>query len=338
MSIAPRARLRRVNASAPAGAPLVSVLLASRNGARYLPDALRGLLDQTYRPVEIVAVDDGSEDETASLLDAFAAIHPRVVRLRSGGVGPGAARDLAFRASSGPLIAIHDDDDVSRPDRFERQVAAFLERPQLGVLGTAADVIDERGRRQGAYPVPLDPSAIRRTLKRAPPFVNGSVVMRRSAYEAAGGFRPEFRSSEDFDLWLRVPVEFEMGNLRQPLYAWRDRAENLTSRGRGAMTFYAAVARAFADERRETGGDSVELLRAWGSEEEFLEHYPRSGRVAFYFGEMLARQGHAREARRLLGRALRDPSSRRAALPWWGLTWLLPLTPRAREASRGRTA
>ncbi len=338
MSITPRARLRPVNASAPAGAPLVSVLLACRNAARFLPDALRGLRDQTYRPIEIVAVDDGSTDATGSILDTFAAENGSVARLRAEGIGPAAARALAFRASSGSLVAIHDADDVSRADRFERQVAALRDRPRLGVLGSAADVIDERGARIGSFPVPLDPRAVRHTLRRAPPFVNGSVLMRRSAYEAAGGFRDAFRSAEDFDLWLRMPADLEMDNLAEPLYAWRRHGANLTARARSVMTFHAAVARAFADERREAGRDSVELLLAHPSEEEFLARYPRAGRVALYFGEMLAREGRAREARRLLGRALRDPRCRGAALPWWGLTWLLPFTPRGRAASRAPAA
>lgn len=315
-----------------ANAPLVSVLLASRNGARFLPEALRSIASQTYPAIEPVLVDDGSTDATGAILEEFAASHPRVVCLRANGIGPSAARDVAYRASSGTLVAIHDDDDVSHPNRIERQVAAFAERPRLGVLGSAADVIDERGARTGAFPVPLGPDAVRRVLRRAPPFVNGSVMMRRSAYEAAGGFRAPFRSAEDFDLWLRVPADVEMDNLAEPLYTWRGHSGNITARGRGTMTYYAAVARAFADERRETGSDSIELLAASASDQEFLARYSRAGRVAFYCGEMLARQGLAREARNYLGRALGDPSSRGAALPWWALTWFLPFTPRGRRA------
>jgi len=312
----------------------VSVLLASRNGARFLPDALRGLQDQTYRPMEVILVDDGSTDATGSLLDAFAAAYPHAARIRAEGIGPAAARELAFRASTGSLIAIHDDDDISDVRRVELQVRAFASRPDLGVLGTGAFVIDEHGARLRPFPVPFGRGAVRRMLRRAPPFVNGSVMMRRSAYEAAGGFRAPFRSAEDFDLWLRMPPGLELDNMALPLYSWRERSGNLTARARSTMTWYAAVARAFADERRETGGDSVELLAACPSEDEFLARYPRAGRVAFYLGEMLARQGRALDARRQLARALRDPSSRAAALPWWGLTWLLRLTPRGRAAAR----
>jgi len=327
-----------VNARAPAAAPLVSILLASRNGARYLPEALRGVEAQTYRPIEIIAVDDGSTDETGRILSAFASSHPNVLVERAEGIGPAAARDLAFRRSNGSLIAIHDDDDVSRPERFARQVATFERNPALGVLGSLADVIDERGERVGPFPVPLAPEAIRKTLRRAPPFVNSSVMMRRSAYVAAGGYRGAFLAAEDYDLWLRVPREFELANLAEPLYSWRRHVDSTTARDRTRMIFFAAVARAFADERRATGHDSIERLAAHPDPAAFLDQYALAGRLAVHFGEALAREGRAKEARQYLGRALHERGGLLRAGPWWLLTWLLPLTPRGRAAGRAQAA
>src|SRR5512140_1389670 len=124
---------------APAARPLVSVLLACRDAARHLPAALAGIELQTWRPVELLSVDDGSVDGTGAILRRFAAARPWVRVLETPGVGPSAARAAAFAASGGELIAIHDADDVSRRDRFERQVAFIAEHPEVGVLGTAAD-------------------------------------------------------------------------------------------------------------------------------------------------------------------------------------------------------
>ena len=315
---------RAVNARAPT-APLVSVLLASRDGARYLPEALRGLEAQTYRPIEIVAVDDGSTDATGSLLGSFARTHDGVRLLRTEGIGPAGARDHAFRESSGELIAIHDDDDVSRPDRIERQVAAFARNQALGVLGCGADIIDDEGAKIGIFPVPTDPVSVRRLLRRAPPFVNGSVMMRRSAYETAGGFRSAFSIAEDYDLWLRVPSEYEMANLATTLYAWRSHRASATAKDRTRMIFFAAVARTFAEERRASGRDSVALLAAHPNPEEFLAAYPMAGRLALHLGEALVREGRAREARRYLGRAIREGAGLGRAASWWALTWLLPV-------------
>jgi glycosyltransferase involved in cell wall biosynthesis len=314
--------------------PLVSVLLASKNGARFLPEALRSLALQTYPHLEIALVDDGSVDETGALFESFRRERRCVRTLRTESVGPAAARQAAFLESHGSLLAIHDGDDVSRPDRVERQVAFLREHPEVGVVGTFADHLDEGGNRVGALVTPVGEAAIRRVLRRAPPFVHGSVMMRRTVYERAGGFRAAFRLSEDFDLWLRIPEDTGLANLPEPLYAWRQHGGGATARERGPMLFYAAAARAFADERRETGRDSYDLLERSPDPEAFLARYPRRGRLAFYRGELLAREGLGREARSFLLRAVSDPWSWRRAIPWWLLSWLLPFTARGRRAAR----
>ncbi len=318
------------------GAPLLSVLLTVRNGARFLPEALRSLDRQTYAPVELVAVDDGSVDESGALLDEFAASRPSVRVLRAGGVGPAGARALAFASSRGDVIAVHDADDESRPDRFEIQMRHFREHPEVGVLGSCADVIDERGARLAAYPVPLGDGAIRRLLRRAPPFVHGSVAIRRDVYEAAGGYRAPFRCAEDYDLWLRIPSDVRLENLPAALYRWRLHGQNTFSLERDRHLFFAAAAREFAAERALRGGDSVALLDATTDACAFLEAYDRADRVRLRWGEALVREGRTAEARERFGAALRAPRSFAEAAWWWALSWPVGLLPRARRARRDR--
>jgi glycosyltransferase involved in cell wall biosynthesis len=321
---------------APRTMPLLSVLLACRDAARHLPAALAGIEAQTYRPIELIAVDDGSTDQTPEILLGFAAKHSWVRVLRAPGVGPAAARVVAFAASQGSLIAIHDADDVSRPDRFALQVAAFESRPELGVLGSAAEVIDERGARKAPYSVPLDPEAIRRTLRRAPPFVHGSVMMRREVYEEAGGFRAGFRAAEDYDLWLRVPSRYRLENLAAPLYQWRSHSENSFHRHRNLHLEFLAIARSFADERRARGADSADLLAEAGDPDAFRSRYDAKPRLDRYRGEALIREGRVREGREALEGAFasREPATLATALAWWLLSWPVALTPRARRGSR----
>ena len=318
--------------NADSAAPLVSVLLASRNGARFLPEALASIASQTYPAIESVLVDDGSSDGTRAILDEFAASHPRARVLRADGVGLASALALAAREASGTYLARHDDDDRSHPERIARQVDYLEAHPEITVLGTAAHMIDAEGRRIGTHPVPLTPEEIGRTLRRAAPFVHGSVVMRRGAYEAAGGYRGAFRASQDYDLWLRMAPHAGLANLPDPLYEWRLHDAGVFSRARRDQLFYAAVARGFADERRDAGSDSISLLANGADPEGFLTRYPRAGRLALYLGEVHVREGLGREGRRYLGRALRE--SEFGALPWWLLAWLIPWTPRGRRASR----
>lgn len=314
--------------------PLVSVLLASKNGAAFLPEALASVDAQTYRPIEFLLVDDGSTDATGAILDAFARAHPNARVLRSDGTGLAAALSLAARSAAGSLFARQDDDDRSHPERIERQVAHLAAHPEDAVVGTGAVLIDEGGRALAPYPVPVERAAVRRLLRRATPFVHGSVLMRREAYERAGGYRAPFRASQDYDLWLRMPADAGLANLAEPLYEWRSHARGVFARARGEQLFYAALSRAFAEERAAVGSDSIELLERSGSREAFLERYPRADRLRALWGEGLVREGRVAEGRRLLARALAAPRSFPAALGWWTLSWPVSLLPRARRHGR----
>jgi glycosyltransferase involved in cell wall biosynthesis len=310
------------------------VLLASKNGERYLEDALAGLAAQTWPHVEVVGVDDGSTDRTPEILARFAASHPRARVIRTPGLGLAGALALAAKEARGELLARQDDDDRSHPERLERQ-AQFLEaHPVIGVVGCAADIVDERGARAGAYAVPVAPEAIRRVARRDPPFVHGSVVMRRSAYEAAGGYRPALRSSEDLDLWLRMDPA-TLANLPEPLYTWRRHGASQTSRGRSTMLDFAAIARAFAEERRATGRDSYALLERARDRDGLLAIHPHAGRLALHLATAYLRDGRIAEARGFLARAFADRDARAAAAALWLASLGVALTPRAARARRG---
>jgi glycosyltransferase involved in cell wall biosynthesis len=314
-----------------AEAPLVTILLATRNGSRFLPEALNGIDAQTYRPIELAAVDDGSTDSTGEILRAFAAARPWVRVLRADGVGPARARAIAFEAARGSLIAIHDDDDWSRPERIERQVAHLTAHPDVGVVGSAAEIIDERGGVLAPYRVPLEEREIRRVLKRAPPFVNGSVLMRREAYEESGGFRAPFRCAEDYDLWARIPARFGLANLAQPLYRWRLHGANSFTRDRVHHIEYLALGRAFAAERAERGADSIDRLAASSDLEDFRRGYRLAARLALLRGEGYVREGRTADGRRALGRAFLDPRTLPSAIAWWLLSWPVEGSARGRR-------
>lgn len=321
----------------PRSGPLVSVVLASRDGERFLAESLESLATQTWPEVEWLLVDDGSSDATGRMLERFAADHPVARVFRTGGIGAAAARARALAEARGELLALQDDDDRSHPERLERQVRHLLAHPEIVLLGTAAETIDERGAVVASYPVPLSAAAIARTLRRAPPFVHGSVMMRRDAYRAAGGYRAPFRAAEDYDLYLRIPADRAMANLPEPLYAWRLHPGNSYARARGDHLFFVALARAFRDERAATGRDSIEALAAAPDREAFLDGYRFAGRLLFYLGEAYSREGRGAEARRYLRRSMPHRDSRTAALGWWALSFGLGLRRRAR-AARGTLA
>ena len=253
-------------------APDVSLVVPVHDGARFLDEAVASVLGQTYGDLELVVVDDGSTDATPGVLRHWARRDPRVhvVTLpRSGGIA--AALNAGVAHSRGELLARLDADDRAAPDRIRRQVEAFRTRPRLGLLGSGARYIDRRGRVVGSESVATG-DGLAQALRVGNPVLHPSVMMRRAAYESAGGYRSQTEPAEDLDLWLRIAEHFEVDNLAEPLIDYRvhDAQSTLRDPARQAL---AATAVHWAADVRATGApdplDGVErvdedLLRSHG--------------------------------------------------------------------------
>jgi len=215
--------------TAPARVPAVSVLVAVRNCASYLPLALESLAAQSFEDLEIIVVDNGSSDETPYILRAWSRREPRLRTFRV--ARPGLARCLNFAASKAraPLLARLDADDIALPNRLAAQIEAMDARPALALLGSAAELIDSQGRRIGAIDRPVGDSELRAFQRDGCGFVHSSVMMRREAFAAAGGYRKGLNLAEDYDLWLRIAERGEIGNLPDRLVRYRMHAESATA-------------------------------------------------------------------------------------------------------------
>jgi glycosyltransferase involved in cell wall biosynthesis len=204
--------------------------MAVRDGASFLEDALASLANQEFQDFEIVLVDNGSRDETARIIGTWAKREPRLRPFRLD--RPGLARSLCFAASlaRAPILARLDSDDIAMPSRLGAQYAAIQRNPSLGLLGSAAEVIDDLGQKIGERHLPATDWELRQFLKSGNPFVHSSVMMRREAYERAGGYRDGLRVCEDFDLWCRMAEVTEIANLDIPLVRYRLHREGMSFR------------------------------------------------------------------------------------------------------------
>lgn len=188
--------------------PKVSIVLPVRNGEVYLPDCLRSLLRQTYSNLEVVVVDDGSSDRTGAILTTFSEDDRlRVFSTEARGLVP--ALNLALQHCRGELIGRIDADDVAHPRRFELQVQAFLEQPDLDVVSSLVCHFPRAAVGMGfrLYEEWLnslvDHDDIVRERFIESPIPHPSVLMRRRTLEAVGGYR-DCDWPEDYDLWLRL--------------------------------------------------------------------------------------------------------------------------------------
>lgn len=239
--------------------PHVSVLMTVFNGEAYLKEAVASVLAQEFREFELLVVDDASTDGSFAALRDFAErdTRLRVLRSETNG-GPVSASNIGLAEVRGSLIARLDADDVCHPERLARQVAAFDAQPQLVLLGTAVDYIDDRGRRIGAGCPAQDDPTLRRELLDSNPFCHSSMMMRADAIRAIGGYRQLVnRYALDYDLALRLSERGAIANLPEPMVGYRIHRGQITAGKLEQQLRSAHVYRALARQRRLGGGEDL---------------------------------------------------------------------------------
>jgi glycosyltransferase involved in cell wall biosynthesis len=215
-------------------ARLVSIALPCRNAASFLPQALDSALSQTHVDLEVIAIDDGSTDETGELLHQAAARDPRVrVFAHDRPLGIIRALNRAVEEATGDFIGRMDADDVLAPDRIERQLEVLTSRDDVGVVGCAALAIDETGRVVGRLPVRCtqsDPArflALFATPVMHPTLMARTTVMRDFPYRES----PECLHVEDYDLFIRMLARgVQFINIDSPLYSKRTHPHGVSNR------------------------------------------------------------------------------------------------------------
>lgn len=202
------------------------MLLPCRDAEDHLPACIASLEGQTLDDLEIVAVEDGSRDGTGDLLASWARRDGRV-RVLSGGEGLVPSLQAAAEAARAPLLARMDADDVALPERLERQADALDARPGLAACGTGVRYVPrsragEGYRRYERWLNGLrEPEDLRRALFVECPVAHPTLMIRRSAYRALGGYR-DAGWPEDYDLLLRLHrAGMEAANLPAVLLLWR---------------------------------------------------------------------------------------------------------------------
>ncbi len=188
----------------PAPPPVVSVVIPAYNAAWCVRKAIDGVLAQTYRDYEVVAVNDGSTDDTAAVLAGYGSAI-RVVDQPNGGMSN--ARNAGIRASRGEFIAFLDSDDWWLPPKLERQVALMRERPEIGFCSCAARVENMEGQLLNLWECPTVQGSFLVHLFQSGADVPGScsaVLARRNLVLAAVAFDESLRGAEDPDLWIRL--------------------------------------------------------------------------------------------------------------------------------------
>jgi glycosyltransferase involved in cell wall biosynthesis len=213
--------------------PRVSVVMPARNAEPYVREAIESILRQSLPAFEIIVVDGGSTDRTASVVEELASDERRIRLHRQEHLGIVAGRNRGASLARAPYIAWLDADDVAVPRRLEWQVAFMDARPKLGALGGSVVATDKRLRPLLQMRYPTASTRIAATLLEGNALAASTAMIRASAYEAVGGCRSPFsQGGEDYDLWLRLSeAGYQLANLPDLLGYYRTHPAQVSSTG-----------------------------------------------------------------------------------------------------------
>lgn len=315
--------------SPPESAPAVSVLLVVFNAGVFLRPAVDSILGQTCRDLELVVIDNASDDGSVAALPAGSDARLRIVRLETNRGQAGGWRAGA-PLCRGELIALMDADDIAHPDRIATQRAFLHAQPEFGVVATCARTIDAHGREGELAFSLVQESEIRRYAELGMPVLFPTAMLRRTLVEKIG-FHAGGSWAADYEFLLRALEITRVSCLERVLYFYRRHDRSMTRTGRAKQSASAAFARLRAARRRRGLGEDPALSEA--AEARWLAHpadlramHREFGRRALAAGEPALALLHARRLRsfvlvlRALGQAHRDPRGPRflIRLALWG--------------------
>jgi glycosyltransferase involved in cell wall biosynthesis len=270
--------------------PDVSVIISTYNRSAMVTEAVASVLAQRDASFELIIVDDGSTDRTAEQICRLMVKSDHPVRLVTiDNRGPAAARNAGAALAAAPLLAFLDSDDLWQPHKLKRQLALMRQNPQCAISQT-----DEIWLRNGRRVNP----GLRHRKPRGDCFIDSlrtclispsAVMMRMGVFCSLGGFDEDMRAAEDYDLWLRLLMLYEIELLEEPLVIRRAGHPGQLSATVPALDRFRILA----------------LLKLLTLENlsAFRRHAVCTtliGKCGVY-GKGLARRGHAEQARTIIG-------------------------------------
>src|SRR5918993_3698472 len=208
--------------------PLVSIVLPTYNGAKYLSEAIESCIHQSYKNWELIVVDDCSIDTTPQIITGYVARDARIRSIRHDiNKKLPAALNTGHAAAKGDYLMWTSDDNRLLPSAVE-ELTKFLEaHPRVGLVYADSVLIDEAGHYVRDYPA--QPATALAYMNAVGP----CFLYRRSVYETIGGYDTELFLAEDYDYWLRTYRRFEVAQLHKILYEYRWHGESLTNTAAG---------------------------------------------------------------------------------------------------------
>ncbi len=213
--------------------PKASIIIPTYNRAKFIKETIQSVLDQTIRDLEVIIVDDGSTDETNSIVENLSKNDNRIKYFYRKNCGrPSIPRNLGFKNSTGEYLAFLDSDDIWLPQKLEKQIYVFEsdKSGKLGFLDCGHIIIDENGIEMKRYYSfhnyrgDIFQELLRNNLILTP----GSILIKRTVLDAVGLFDERFKCMDDWDMWLRISKRYNFDSVGKNLFKYRVHRNSVT--------------------------------------------------------------------------------------------------------------
>ncbi len=284
------------------GEPNTSVVVPAYNASWCIRDVVRSVQSQTRQDWEIVLVDDGSTDETWAIMQEMAAGDERIRPLHFDNGGTPVAINRGLKAARGQWLAVVGADDQWYPSMLERSMNFLAEHPDLSIVYTPMVPVTRDNELIEGHSKPCHGGWLTEKLFRNIFIHDSSTIFHRRVYEACGGFDETMRVGSGHEFWLRVSTKFEFGLIDEPLSqrTWTPTSLTRSNRSRGRRFKTRMLERFYFEQ----GGKDI------------LKPGPalrRLSSVCFKAGKLILAEGHPREARGYLAKAVKyKPANLRA--------------------------
>ena len=246
-------------------APTVSVLMPAYNAERFIREAVDSILAQSFQDFELIIVDDGSKDGTASIIQSYSDERIRLIQKENEGVATTLNRGIEL--AKGQYIWRHDADDVSLSGKLKAEVDFMESHQDCLLVATQVAFMTERGKVAWEKKQPKDKwlgqDEVRwvsfEDFSPFSPITHGTALIRTSAFKKAGSYREAFITSEDIDMWLRIIEHGKLAVLNSCLSLHRISASSATAVHGWKNEFYRELAKTYWHQRKDGNQDDLEI-------------------------------------------------------------------------------
>ncbi len=207
--------------------PKISVIMPNYNGEKYLVESIESVLNQTFSDFEFIIIDDGSSDNSWEIIQKYAKKDKRIVAVKNEkNLWVHKTRNKLLSLVHGEYIAMMDSDDISLPERFEKQIKFFSTHSWYAFCGTNFTFIDWDWKVTWKKKFPETDEEIKKSFFWRNPFGQNTVMMKSSIIDTVWYYDEHLEVAEDLDMWIRIGIKYKMYNLQENLVQYRIHGQN----------------------------------------------------------------------------------------------------------------